>query len=44
MKYFLRKKEEDETSNNQPEKSQLENNGETLPEFDVHGTALNVLS
>jgi hypothetical protein len=40
----MQKKEEEETSINQPEKTQLENNGENLPEFDVHGTALNVLS
>jgi hypothetical protein len=40
----MKKKEEEDTSINQPEKSQLENNGEDLPEYDVHGTALNVLS
>ena len=44
LKFFLKKIEEGETSTNKPEKNQLENNGENSPEFDVNGTALNVLS
>jgi hypothetical protein len=44
LEFFRKKKDEEENLINQPEKSQLENNGENPPEFDVHGTALNVLS
>jgi hypothetical protein len=40
----MKKKEEDKTAINQPDKDQFENNGENTPEFDVNGTALNVLS
>ena len=44
VEIFPEKKEERETPTNKPEKNQLENNGENSPEFDVNGTALNILS